>query len=78
MLSLLLNVHIVGGAKDLVEHLEGATMRPKVVECLIEDLRMSGYPGYEANGLNSRERVQQRMKELYEIPYNRRDKFVPQ
>ena len=32
MLSLLLNVHVVGGTKDLVEHLEGATIQPAIVK----------------------------------------------
>ena len=77
MLSLLLSVHIVGGTKDLAEHLEGATMRPAVVERLIDDLRRSGYPGYEANGLNSQDRVQERMKQLYGIPYNSQERFAP-
>lgn len=38
-LASLLNVHIVGGTKDLAKHLEGATIRPAVVEELIGDER---------------------------------------
>ena len=35
MLATLLNVHIVGGSTDLATHLEGATIRPAVIEELI-------------------------------------------
>ena len=42
ILASLLNVQVVGGAKDLAEHLEGATMRPEVVTRLIDLLRKSG------------------------------------
>ena len=46
-LALLVNVSIVGGNKDLAEHLGGLTMRVDVLQELIEILRQSGYPGYE-------------------------------
>jgi hypothetical protein len=58
------NVHVVGGCGDLVQHLQGATMRPAVILGLISELRRSGYPGYIAE-LNAEERVAQRMVELY-------------
>jgi len=61
ILASLLNVHVVGGAKDLAEHLEGATMRPDVVTELIEILRRSGYPGYEETGLITTAAVGQRI-----------------
>ena len=47
LLATLLNVHIVGGQKDLAKHLQGATMKAEVVEQLIDGLRQSGYPGYD-------------------------------
>ena len=46
-LALLVNVSIVGGNKDLAEHLGGLTMRVDVLQELVEILRQSGYPGYE-------------------------------
>ena len=46
-MATLVNVHIVGGSADLVDQLEGATMRTAVVLDLIDALRKSGYPGYE-------------------------------
>ena len=42
LLATLVNIHVVGGHKDLGEHLKGATMRPAVVEALIAGLRASG------------------------------------
>ncbi len=39
VLAALLSVRIVGGTKDLVEHLEGATMRTEAVLSLIGELR---------------------------------------
>ncbi len=42
ILATLVNVHIVGGTKDLVEHLAGATMRTEVVLGLSAELRLSG------------------------------------
>ena len=50
-LALLVNVHIVGGSKDLALKLKGLTMRVDVVQGLINILRESGYPGYEKEGL---------------------------
>ena len=52
-LALLVNVHILGGNKDLALHLKGLTMRVKVLQDLIAILRCSGYPGYEKDGINS-------------------------
>ena len=66
LLATVLNVHIVGGSKDLVNHLEGATIRPDVVLKLIECMRSSGYPGYEKDGPNSQIQVEKRMKKLYQ------------
>ena len=60
-LATLLNVHIVGGTTDLGIHLEGATMRPAIVEELIAALRCSGYPGYEEDGPNSADKVRERL-----------------
>jgi hypothetical protein len=68
VLATLLNVHIVGGTKDLVEHLEGATMRTEVVLSLIAQLRKSGYPGY-GDDCNSDAAVRGRMSDLYESKY---------
>ena len=50
-------------------HLSGLTMRVHVVQQLIEILRASGYPGYEAEGVNSRARVAQRLSERYHKVY---------
>ena len=69
VLATLLNVfYIVGGTKDLVEHLEGATMRTEVVLSLIAQLRDSGYPGY-TDECNSDAAVRSRMNELCESKY---------
>ena len=75
-LASLMNVHIVGGSTDLSLHLEGATMRPAVVEHLIRLLRASGYPGYEENGVNSERQVRERMERMCRRQYAS-DKFVP-
>ena len=64
-LALLVNVHIVGGNKDLALHLKGLTMRVNVLQELIEILRKSGYPGYEQDGVNAPGRVAQRLEERY-------------
>ena len=76
ILAALVNVHIVGGSKDLVCHLEGATMRTDVVLALIAELRSSGYPGYAAP-CNAEEAVRQRMKEMYVDKYGQ-GPFVPE
>ena len=76
VLACLTNVHIIGGAKDLIEHLEGATMRCAVVLSLIALLRQSGYPGYEGD-VNSDVAVQERMQRLYGNRYGAKA-FVPQ
>ena len=68
-LALLVNVHIVGGNKDLAIHLKGLTMRVKVLQELIEILRRSGYPGYEQHGVNAPGRVAQRLDERYTQKY---------
>ena len=75
-LATLLNVHIVGGSVDLSTHLDGATLRPAIVEQLIARLRTSGYPGYEENGPNSASKVRQRIESQYVRPYGA-PKFVP-
>ena len=64
-LALLVNVHIVGGSKDLALHLKGLTMRVKVLQELIEILRRSGYPGYEKDRVNSPSQVARRLDERY-------------
>merc|ERR1712107_282856 len=64
-LALLVNVHIVGGDKDLALHLKGLTLRVHVMQDLIEILRQSGYPGYDCNGINLSSRVAQRLEERY-------------
>ena len=68
-LAMLVNVHVVGGNKDLGCHLEGVTMRVDMVMRLIELLRASGCPGYELDGLNSREMVDRRTFERYRGKY---------
>ena len=68
-LALLVNVHIVGGSKDLAVHLSGLTMRVAVVQELIEVVRRSGYPGYEKDGINSPDRVAHRLSERYRNVY---------
>ena len=68
VLAALVNVDIAVGAKDLVCHLEGATMRTGVVLALIEELRSSGYPGYAAD-INASEAVRQRVQEMYVDKY---------
>jgi len=75
-LATLLNVHIVGGTTDLATHLEGATMRPAIVEELITALRSSGYPGYEEDGPNSADKVRERLTVMYKRPYGE-EKFIP-
>lgn len=75
-LASLLNVHMVGGSTDLSLHLEGATLRPAVVEEPIRLLRASGYPGYEEDGLNSERQVRYRMDRMCRRRYNA-DKFIP-
>ena len=76
-LALLVNVHIVGGHKDLALHLKGLTMRVKVLQELIEILRSSGYPGYEKSGVNSPSQVAQRLDERYTQKYGHAS-FTPQ
>ena len=68
-LALLVNVHIVGGNKDLAQHLSGLTMRVRVVQKLIDILRDSGYPGYDPKGINSPDKVAQRLSERYRLIY---------
>ena len=76
-LASLVRVCIRGGNKDLAQHLDGVTMRVEVVAQLINILRESGYPGYEADGANSRKNVEQRMDERYRSKYTGQAKFVP-
>ena len=68
-LALLLNVHIVGGNKDLAVHLKGLTMRVSVLQELIEILRHSGYRGYEKDGVNAPDKVARRLDERYTQKY---------
>ena len=75
-LATLVNVHIVSGSSDLAKHLEGITMRTRVVLRLIDMLRRSGYPGYETDGLNSVDAVNRRMHERYDSKYQT-DAFIP-
>ena len=72
----LVNVHIVGGSKDLAQHLSGLTMRVPVVQRLIHILRCSGYPGYETDGINSEDNVAKRIQEVYTSKYGMA-KFTP-
>ena len=66
---MLVNVHIVGGSKDLALHLKGLTLRIPVMRTLIEIMRDSGYPGYGNNGVNSFDRVAARLEERYSHKY---------
>ena len=75
-LALLVNVHIVGGNKDLAKHLSGLTMRVRVVQQLIDILRASGYPGYGPKGVNSAEKVAQRLSDRYRSVYGE-SSFTP-
>ena len=80
-LAMLVNVHIVGGSKDLALHLKGLTLRIPVMQRLIEIMRDSGYPGYDKNGVNSWERVAARFEERYSKRYGEQygqAKFTPQ
>jgi len=79
VLASLVNVHIIGGSKDLVECLEGATLRTGVVLQLISELRDSGHPGYTA-AFNSDEAVRERMHQMYTVKYDRgsSEPFVPE
>ena len=80
-LAMLVNVHIVGGSKDLALHLKGLTLRIPVMQRLIDIMRDSGYPGYDSNGLNSLERVAARFEERYAKKYAEKygeAKFTPQ
>ena len=53
----MVNVHVVGGNKDLAIDLKGLTMRLRILQNLIDILRASGYPGYDNRGVNSPARV---------------------
>jgi hypothetical protein len=76
-LALLVNVHIRGGSKDLATHLSGLTLRVAVVQALIEIMRRSGYAGYENRGINSPDKVAQRLKERYTDVYGQAA-FIPE
>ena len=78
---MLVNVRIVGGNKDLALHLKGLTLRIPAMQRLIEMMRDSGYPGYDNNGLNSKDRVAARLRERYAEKYAEKygeAKFTPQ
>ena len=66
-LAMLVNVHIVGGSKDLALHVKGLTLRIPVMQKLMEIMRDSGYPGYGNDGLNSFDRVAARLH-LPQVP----------
>ena len=68
-LALLVNVHLVGGSKDLSQHLSGLTLRVSVVQRLIDISRSSGHPGYEADGVNAVDKVARRLHERYTQVY---------
>ena len=68
-LAMLVNVHIVGGCKDLALHLQGLTLRVGVMQELIRLMRGSGYPGYEEDGVNSPQCVEQRLEDRYRKKY---------
>ena len=68
-LALLVNVHLVGGTKDLAQYITGLTLRVSVIQRLIDILRGSGYPGYETDGINSAARVAQRLDDRYRKVY---------
>ena len=76
-LALLVNVHLVGGNKDLSEHLSGLTLRVGVVQRLIDILRASGWPGYEPDGINAADKVARRLHERYRQVYGEAT-FTPQ
>ena len=65
ILALLVNVHIVGGTKDLALHLKGLTLRIDVLEELTKLMRDTGYPGYDVDGINSETLVAARLRERY-------------
>ena len=80
-LAMLVNVHIVGGSKDLALHVKGLTLRIPVMQKLMEIMRDSGYPGYGNDGLNSFDRVAARLHERYSLKYAEKygeAKFTPQ
>ena len=68
-LAMLVSVHIVGGSKDLALHLKGLTLRTPALRKLIDIMRLSGYPGYANDGLNSFDRVAARLNDRYTSKY---------
>ena len=80
-LAMLVNVHIVGGSKDLAQHVKGLTLRIPVMQRLMDITRRSGYPGYDNAGVNSVDRVASRLQERYSQKYGEKygdAKFTPQ
>ena len=75
-LACLVNVHIVGGAKNMIEALEGAKMRTGPVLELISALRKTGYAGYAAEH-NADHEVRARMKRMYSKKYGKDGKDLP-
>jgi len=69
ILAMLVNVHIVGGSKDLALHLKGLTLRIDVLEELTKIMRETGYPGYDMDGVNSESMVGARLRERYKQKY---------
>ena len=68
-LAMLVNVHIVGGSKDLALHLKDLSLRIPVMKQLMAIMRESGYPGYGNDGLNSFDKVAARLRERYSEKY---------
>ena len=78
---MLVNVHTVGGSKDLAQHVKGLTLRIPVMQRLMDIMRRSGYPGYDNAGVNSVDRVASRLQERYSQKYGEKygdAKFMPQ
>ena len=62
VLATLVHVHIIGGSKDLAQHLAGVKIRPAVVRHLIAELRRSGHAGYDEQSAAD---VARRIRALY-------------
>ena len=66
---MLVNVHVVGGSKDLALHLKVLTQRIPATQRPIEIMRGSGYPGHDNSGLNSKDRVDAHLRERHAEKY---------
>ena len=60
---------IVGGSKDLAQHLKGITLRVEVMRLLLIAMRNTGLDIYSADSVNSPARMEARLRETYEQPY---------